>query len=206
VLGATEEISIVAERGNPISQLHTAVSLLDLLPSSFKILKLKDKNGAEYSLERFIADFGITVQSGLLGAAATDDWGIFVFGQTERFDDKGLRMSTASVAPRLGIALRLKNTDTARSSLNLWERTMLFDLKELFNHDPEKSSIKDFSDNIYGENSIRYLNFPYSDQSIDYVILEPFYIPADRNIDYLIITSSKESIYRAIDTLGNIGK
>ena len=77
------------------------------------------------------------------------------------------------------------------------------DLKELFNHDPSKATLTQFSDNIYRGSSIRYVNFPYPDKSIDYVILKPFFV-GDNDVNYLIFTSSRESMFKIVDTLVGI--
>lgn len=203
ILGTTEEILIDTTQGNSSQQLLDKISLLDLTPSSFKILKMKDEFGADYDFSRFLSSFGINFYPDLVSALDTADWSLFVFGQLEKFDDGGSLIETASASPVLGFSIKVKDKQSARSSLNLWESTVNLDLKDLFNHDPSKATLTQFSDNIYRGSSIRYVNFPYPDKSIDYVILKPFFA-GDKDVNYLIFTSSREGMYKIIDTLGGI--
>ncbi len=85
---------------------------------------------------------------------------------------------------RLGIVI------STEESLN--EETIVNDLGPLLLRDETLTPFsEEFQDNIYQWVVIRYINFPNPDLSIDYAMVG----------DKLIITTSRESMYAAIDTL-----
>ena len=92
---------------------------------------------------------------------------------------------------RMGIVIAMKENNL-ELVLKLWEENMESDLNQLFLREDMPTAFTDeFQDNIYREAVIRYLNFPDPGLSIDYAII-------DNN---LVITTSRESMYRAIDSL-----
>lgn len=93
---------------------------------------------------------------------------------------------------RLGLVIALKNNKDIFSGFNVWEKTMADDLKPLLlREDIGQPASQVFQDNVYQDVSIRYLNFPKPDLSIDYAVIG----------NKLIITSSRASMYAAIDAL-----
>ena len=95
---------------------------------------------------------------------------------------------------RLGLIIEIDNFKKVQKNISQWETTMVDDLDTLFlrariNH----PSSSDFQENAYQRIKIRYLNFSESDTTIDYAFVG----------NKLIITTSKESIYRIIDILTN---
>lgn len=89
---------------------------------------------------------------------------------------------------RLGIAL--KTSGDIRPELKDWEPTMAQDLREFILADVAVKS-GPFLDNIYKGTAIRYRNFPAKTMTIDYST------PGDT----FLITTSRASMYRAIDSL-----
>lgn len=203
ILGTTEEIIIDSTLSAPNQQLLSNLSLINLPASSFKVIKLKDEFGAEYNFSRFLDDFQINFFPDLMFSLDITDWSLFVFGQSEEFDSSGILTESMSVTPVLGFSVKVNTKQSARSSLNIWEGTMNSDLKDLFGYNPSDATLSQYSDSIYRGTSIRYTNFPYPDETVDYVILKPFFA-GDKEINYLIFTNSRENMYGIIDTLGGI--
>jgi hypothetical protein len=93
---------------------------------------------------------------------------------------------------RLGLIIETVNPTNLKEQLKFWEKTMPEDLENLFlNEMPGVTTSKGFHDNIYKEISIRYINFPNPDLTIDYAISDNLFI----------LSISKESMYRIIDKL-----
>ena len=93
---------------------------------------------------------------------------------------------------KLGIIIRILQPENLALLMKTWESTMAGDLESFFlGVEKGQPATETFQDNIYQDVAIRYLNFPDSTLTIDYVISD----------DYLIITTSKESIYAVIDQL-----
>lgn len=203
ILGTTEEIIIDSTLGTPRQQLSSSLSFINLPASSFRILKLKDELGTEYSFDKFLNDFEVNFFTNLMISLDITDWSLFAFGQSEEFDSSGTLAENTSVVPVLGFSVKVDNKQSARSSLNIWESTMSSDLKDLFKHNPSDAPLSQYSDSIYRGASIRYTNFPFPDKTIDYVILKPFFA-GDKDINYLIFSNSRESMYEIIDDLGGI--
>ena len=76
--------------------------------------------------------------------------------------------------------------------LKIWEDTIKYDLEPLFLEEQIPASLtEEFQDNAYRNIAIRYMNFPGPDLSIDYALAA----------NKLVITTSRESMYAAIDVL-----
>lgn len=93
---------------------------------------------------------------------------------------------------RFGLIIEAINTANLEEQLKFWEKTMPDDLKNLFLKEaPGGTASKGFHDNIYKEISIRYINFPNPELTIDYAIFNNLFI----------LSISKESMYEIIDRL-----
>ena len=92
--------------------------------------------------------------------------------------------------PRLGLALAVKDPVQLASALGSWEATMASDLKTLI---VAKVSVGTgtFLNANYKDVAVRYRNFPIDTMTIDYAL----------SGDTLLITTSKNSMFRAIDAL-----
>lgn len=90
---------------------------------------------------------------------------------------------------RLGFVVGVNDIDKLVEYLGPWEETMISDLKPVFlDEEIGEPAAEGFQDNVYQNINIRYLNFPESSLTVDYALAG----------GYLIITTSKESMYRAI--------
>jgi hypothetical protein len=92
---------------------------------------------------------------------------------------------------QLGLITKISNSQNLREQMFFWETTMINDLKNLFLGKNNQPATSNFQDNNYKEIAIRYINFPEPDLTIDYAILDNFFV----------LTTSKESMYKIIDLL-----
>lgn len=91
---------------------------------------------------------------------------------------------------RAGFVNKIIDHEVLKAGLRDWENTMKEDLKPVFlGQELGEPAAKEFQDNVYQDINIRYLNFSDPLLTIDYALIS----------DYLIITTSRESMYRVID-------
>lgn len=147
-----------------------------------KLLELIEGVGAKYPVE----------MEGILGNDAVALW----YGQKEFFDNKGQLKTGVSSQARLVIINEVSNTSSAPQVISSWESSMQEDLRLLITLNDSNGLGIDFMDNFYNGVGIRYKNFPYADQSIDYAV-----VIASNGKSYLVVTGSRESMFAAIDAL-----
>ncbi|MBD3282510.1 MAG: hypothetical protein GF387_02800 [Candidatus Portnoybacteria bacterium] len=112
--------------------------------------------------------------------------------KSEFTEDHTLFLYTQNGKRHLGIAIRIEGPESLKEQMNFWEKTMIEDLNPIFLSKTTKNpATQEFQDNTYKNASIRYINFPDPDITIDYAITS----------NNLIITTSKEAIYTAIDRI-----
>lgn len=105
-----------------------------------------------------------------------DDYILFFYSQKE--------------GNRLGIIVKVENVEILKANLRNWERTIKGDLRPIFlGQESGEPATEELRDNTYQNINIRYLNFPEPSLTIDYAVAH----------DYLIITTSKKSMYVTID-------
>ena len=94
---------------------------------------------------------------------------------------------------RLGIVAKVAGADeNFKTNLRFWEKTMKKDLEPIFlGQKLGEPAAEGFQENTYKNVVISYLNFSDPSLTIDYAVVG----------NYLIITSSRESMYRVIDRL-----
>ena len=77
-------------------------------------------------------------------------------------------------------------------AIKIKENSILQELDSLFlNNQIDIALNKEFQDNIYQGISIRYVNLPTSDISLDYAVVN----------NLLVVATSKQSMYAAIDKI-----
>jgi len=115
----------------------------------------------------------------------SENYNLFFYGQPE----DGLRTV---------LIFKIDNITGLKNEMFLWEETMIYDLKKLFlGMDYGEVASMGYLDNVYRDISIRYLNLPEHDLTIDYAIMP------DKN--YLILSTSRESIWATIDRILEAG-
>jgi len=142
------------------------------------LVKSVDQEEEKYiDLNTLILALNINIPENIL-SAITDDYTLFLYRQEE--------------GNRLGIVIKMGESDTLVQDLNNWEDTMIDDLDQLFLiEDIPDTHSEEFQDKIYKDVYIRYMNFPMPILSLDYGIIA----------GNLVITTSREAMFNAIDTL-----
>lgn len=93
---------------------------------------------------------------------------------------------------RVGFMAEITEREILETGLRDWENTMPEDLRAIFlGQELGESVAEEFQDNLYKGVNIRYLNFTNSAFAIDYAIAR----------DYLVITTSKKSMFKVIDRI-----
>ena len=122
-----------------------------------------------------------------------DDWALLVYGQTEQFDGTGMLIANAPTSRRLIFIAEAKDSIALKDAFRSWESSSLTTaLSAPFSFNPTLAT-KGFGDGSYLQQSLRYINFPYPDRSVDYVI-----VSAKNGKSYLIIAGSRESMFAVI--------
>jgi len=201
LITASKQITIPSSQ-NFLTALNNGIKTETLSAREFSALDIKDENGNKYSLSQIFEKLDIEPPSGFIENLDNQEWLLFTYGQEEVFDENGSlifpdTVSEAAIAKKTGLIAKIVNPEILRSSLNSWEITISENLKNLFNLDLKKMTSEAFLDNIYTGTDIRYRNFPFADNSIDYAIVN---LP-ELNADYFVLTNSRESVYSAIDLL-----
>ena len=196
---ASIDQTTISSTGNFLNLLNSQINSLAMTNGGLTALNITDENGRRYSISEIFERLNIILPSGLAENLDSNDWIFFAYGQQETFDAKGLLIFETKAKTKIGLIAKTGNPDLLRSTLNNWEITMTSDLDNLFGIDPKKATSETFLDNIYGGTDIRYRNFSYADNSIDYAIIN---LPGF-NLNYFVLTGSRESIYSAIDLLQN---
>lgn len=128
----------------------------------------------------------------------SDNFDLFVFGANS-FDKKEcLRLKNTAPScygPRLGLAIKISNPTKISAVLKSWEKTMLTDLKPLILAKIGTATSASFLTGIYQEQTIRYKNLPLNTITVEYAVVN----------DILIITTSKNSMLKSIDSINTLG-
>lgn len=123
-----------------------------------------------------------------------EDFDLFVFGGGSGDREKcvSARITSESCyGPRLGMAVKVSDSQKALSALKIWEKTMVSDLKPMILAKAGSQASSAFLTGTYKGQTIRYKNMPINTTTVEYVLAD----------DILIITTSKSSILKAIDNL-----
>jgi hypothetical protein len=189
----------ISSTENFLTALNNGIKSLNLTSGGWTILNIVNENKAQYTSNQIFQKLNITLPNGILENLDLSEWTLAVYDQQEMYDSKGMLSFNPTPKPKLGLIAKINNPSSLRSALNNWEITMTDGFKNLLGIDPKKQLSQTFLDNIYNGAEIRYRNFPYPDNSIDYTILNLL----EFGSNYLILTNSRESIYSAIDLLRN---
>jgi len=127
-----------------------------------------------------ISSLGINIPSSVRNNL-TKEYDLFFLSEATNGDRTG---------PRLGLALETNSSANLDQALTNWEQTIVQDLTPLILDTPVVTGSNFLSANYKGIN-IRYRNLPVDSITIDYA----------HTAGTLIITTSKDSMFRAIDAL-----
>ena len=192
----TKNQIVISSTQNFENTLKNEIKNISVSAGSFIALEIFDENQNKYTIADFFAHLDISIP-GVVDSLDGSDWALLVYGQNEMFNNRGLLSFNQTPESKIGLIIKLYNSSSARNYLNNWETTMTEELKGLFEINPKKATSETFLDNIYGGTDIRYRNFPFADNTIDYAIVNL----TEFNTDYFILAGSRESIYSTIDLL-----
>ena len=134
---------------------------------------------------------------GGITASLSSDWTVMTYGQAEAFNAQGGRAADASGPAATILVLGTDNASMTNQLMQTWESSGLVTAaKGLLSIYPERRTGSNFASGVYRQVPLRYSNFPYPDQSIDWAI-----VLASNGKNYLVITNSRESMFYAIDHL-----
>ena len=120
-----------------------------------------------------------------------------MYGQREFFD-KGVQKDSSTPLSKLGLVIQVKDEVALRSTLNVWESTLVTDINEFLANNKTNAATNQFLETSYRDSVIRYINFPYPDKTVDYAIIK-----AKNGGKYFVITNSRESMFSLIDQIGD---
>ncbi len=183
----TKVIELTAGQENLLVEELKTIASQTQATSTFKriLVKLVNNQTEErYSdLTTLLTALGTSLPEGIQTAIADsqiggDNYTLFLYNQTE--------------GNRLGLVVKMGQSETLVEDLKNWEATLVDDLRALFLEEEVPAAFtEEFQDNIYQDIAIRYLNFPDPGLSIDYGIVD----------GKLVLTTSRESMYAAIEAL-----
>lgn len=117
---------------------------------------------------------------------------VYPYAFSELKDSYTLVLYSQDGEKRIGLIIETTNPVKLKEQMNLWEKTMPDDLKNLFLDEKLAApTTQNFKDNTYENVAIRYINFPQPDLTIDYAISD----------NLLLLSTSKETMYKIIDRI-----
>lgn len=125
---------------------------------------------------------------------STGEFDVFAFGGNTFDQDvcaKAKNTAASCYGPRLGLALKIVDPIKAKSALKTWESTLVTDLKPLVLAKVGAAATPVFQTGTYQNQTIRYKNLPLNTVTVEYALAG----------DILLITTSKNSMLKAIDSL-----
>ncbi|MBI4158212.1 MAG: hypothetical protein HY505_01130 [Candidatus Yanofskybacteria bacterium] len=180
------------------SDFKTFANTLTVVSGEFvKINLVQDLDGTLVSLNFLdMFDMASTVYPSALRNSITDS-AMLVFSQVEIFKEDGtIDFDTTQNLKKTVFMARVMDMSAVELMMKDWELTIAEDLGDyLLIEDTSEEESVNFLNNTYRGVSIRYKNFPFPDITVDYAVVEA----AGQN--YLIIASSREAMYAAIDVL-----
>lgn len=181
---------------NPLSDFNKTIKTQ--IVSGGVLDSLNVKIGAEETKPAFsdIMDKFLISYPAQLKTNLGEESAVLLYGQKEVFTAKGFPDTSAINVKRLIFVTEINDFVLAASISKEWELTMTDGFKEIFELDSKKAASKIFLDSAYRETDIRYINFAYPDNTIDYAI-----VAASNGKFYLVISGSREAMYEIVDKL-----
>ncbi len=154
------------------------------------------RGGSPLSPATFLAAVIPTMPS-TITTALGDELTVLVYGQSELYDASGTKISTTTPQNRLVLVVEAPDATAMNQAMQTWETTGLASASaSVFGFSMSKASAGAFATGTYRQLSVRYLNFPYADQSLDWGI-----VLASNGKSYLVIAASRQSFFWTIDQL-----
>ena len=189
----------IASSGKPQATIINAVKTSSIIGKKIQIIETKTTNGTVSTIlkpDELLTKLSVAYPNVLKTVFSESDSHFYYYGQTETFSSKGILIPGSLPSIRIVIVSEVKDSAVTLASLRAWEATMAGDFNTLFEFNYKKNTAVTFLDNMYKGNSVRYVNFPWPDKSIDYAVVR-----ASNAKQYLVITNSRESIFATLDQL-----
>jgi len=181
----TKTIDLIAGQENLLLGQLKSIAAQEQTISTFKRILVKTTNQEqEYlDLDTLMLGLGISIPEPIVSAVASssiqaDNYTLFLYSQPE--------------GNRLGLVIKMGESETLVQDLKNWETTALNDIKAMLLMDQIPApATEGFQDNIHKDVYIRYMNFATPDLSLDYGL-----VPSN-----LVIATSRGSMFATIDAL-----
>ena len=111
---------------------------------------------------------------------------------TDNIKDYTAFLYSQKEGSRMGIVLLIDPSYSPTKDMRNWETTIAEDLRPIYlEEEPQEPANKNFKGVVYSDTAIRYINLPDQSLTMSSAIL----------YNYMVITTSKESTFKAIDEL-----
>lgn len=199
IFGIPGSFVIASDQFDPMAELLDSIGGQLVGLNETKAFVIIDERGEKYSLSQVLELLEINMPLSLEAAIDLDEYVLVVYGQTEEYDSQGNLVVTSGSAARfkrIGVVVKVDDVIDAENTMLAWEDTMVGSVRQFFGLEDRAASAGTFGDNTYNGVSVRFLNFPNPDLSIDYAF------PSSSTGDnYLVLTNSRESLYSSVDKL-----
>ncbi len=194
IFGADSAQVDLANSGMPLQELGAQTDAMPAVSQGFTELQvLTASKGTEPLSAREVLDRLLVSYPPALRTALAGDSALFLYGQNEVFDAKGIASIATTPQKRYVFVFEVADATLAQSTMQQWESDMPTALVGLFDINPVTGS--GFLDNTSQGATIRYQNFPYPDRSIDYA-----FVSYGERV-FLVISGSREATYAALHKL-----
>jgi hypothetical protein len=199
--GSSKKITF-GTTGDPLAIFQKGVKEEKIANGLIEKLLVSQTIGSEsrqFTLSESLSKMLITYPASMSSAFSGKNALMAIYSQKEQFDKAGVLIPNATPVNRLIILSEIVDPIKVKANMKSWETNIASDFNSLFELGYKKGAVVAFLDNIYKGNSIRYVNFPYPDKSIDYAV-----VAAANKKTYLVITNSRESMYSVINQLSEL--
>lgn len=179
----TETIELIAGQENLLLGQLGVLAAQEQEINAFKriLVKLTNQTETKYiDLNTLMLSLGISIPEPIMAAVnqGSDNHTLFFYNQLE--------------GNRLGLVIKMGESETLVQDLKTWEMTVFNDIKSMILIDGIPTpATEGFQDNIYQDIYIRYMNFATPDLSLDYGLVA----------GNLVLSTSRESMFAIIDVL-----
>jgi len=191
--------SVSIKTTNPLTSFVSDIGKAVVDSGAFKTIEAVDSQTppVSYGFADLVTKLALKIPGELVSNFGNDS-AMFIYGQKESFDSNGNLLVGVATPNRIVIVAELKNPSGVSQAAIAWETTLSSDLKTLFGLGSANKNQPGFLDNSYRNTSIRYRNFPYANNTIDYAIVSAF-----NGKTYFVVADSREAIFAVIDKLVN---
>lgn len=187
-----EEKLVINLGGDPFGQLSDFVNNTFVGVGEIKVVDAVDQLGKDYNFNTFFQSFLINLPQDIISNLDIDNFKFLLFGQTENFGSKVINK-------RYGFVVEVVSEINLTQGLKNWEPAMADNVKVILNLNIATPQTADFQDNIYKDVAMRYKNFPFPDETIDYAV-----ISGTNGKKYFVFVNSREGIYSVIDKFDSL--